>query len=178
MRLSTAYLRSVQGQLVLLAITLAGGILLAVAALCLRSVLFEPHIREKYPELSRKLEADLKKRDRAAGDRVRKLSPRELRAVYGAWISAPDLDPRGWLADHLLALHGPALLGNIRQTLVVGNAEQRGRALALLGRVSAEDLKPEARRLGRYALDRSRRRREPELARQAEAVLDKLRPEG
>ena len=43
------FLRSVPGQLLLLAGTFLGAIILAVAAILLRGVMFEPYVREKYP---------------------------------------------------------------------------------------------------------------------------------
>jgi hypothetical protein len=177
MRVSTTFLRSAPGQLTLLAILYGGAVLLAVAALCLRSVAFEPFIRERVPPLPERL-AELARTvaEAPGGKELPPLSGEDVDLLVGAWIDEPDLDPQGHLAEDLLARRGAAVLEHVRRTLVVGDPPQRARAVALLGRVTTEELKPQALALCRYARRRAEARGDSDLAAQASATLARLAP--
>jgi hypothetical protein len=176
MNLSRTAIRSVRGQLALLGAAYTGAVVLAVAALCLRSLVFERHIGEKHVPLSAELDA--LRQDLAAGDagpeRWRRLTESERDALYGAWIDAPERDPEKKLARLLLSREDPGTLGRIRQTLVVGKYEQRLHAVQLLALIPADDWTPEAAQLACYAQEQARRRGEPELVRQAEAARERF----
>jgi hypothetical protein len=172
MKLSPSYLRSVQGQMSLFGVVFVGGVVLAVAAVCLRDRLFAPFVREKYPPLDDELAA--RAREEAPAD-LDRLGPGELEQLYGAWIEIPDLDADGRLARRLAEAQGRWLLPRLRRTLVVGNAAQRGRALDWLLLVPLER-SAEAVELARAARARAARRKEEELLHRADVVLEKLSP--
>jgi hypothetical protein len=170
MRITRTLLRSAPGQLGLLGVLYAGAVVLGVAAWCLRPVLFEPYIRERFPPLS-EAQAALA-RELAGG--AANVSASDVSGLYGAWIDDPALDPHGRLAAALLAGHGGQVLESVRRTVVVGDAAQRARAVALLGSIRADDLKPRAAALCRFAQVKAERRGETELAAQAAAALARL----
>jgi hypothetical protein len=60
MKLTPQVIRSVQGQLSLLAATYIGAIVLALAAWYCRPILFEPNIQEKFPPLANPRTGDLR----------------------------------------------------------------------------------------------------------------------
>jgi hypothetical protein len=171
-------LRSARGQMVLFGLTFLGAVALAVVALCLRDVFFEPFVREKYPALG---EGDRARAGELAAENVEPGRLKELlgevnrEAVYGAWVEEPDLDPARRLARRLAAAQPDWLLDRLTRTLVAGNPRQRARAtqwLALL----PEGRRDEARALARFARTRAERRHEAELAEEADAVLHTLGP--
>jgi hypothetical protein len=202
LKVNRVALRSIHGQLILLGGTFLGAIVLAVAALCLRSVLFEPYIREKFPPLPESLETILDdvakgRRDSdalatAIEARVKRLSDPErprapdeasargqvLTEVYGAWIDAPDFDPAGRLARPFFSEYGRFIIERVRQTQVVGNERQRLRALDLLRYAPFAEVRAEARQLCDYARQRAQRRNEAALGQHAQEVLHQLGPAG
>ena len=176
MKINREFLRTVRGQLSLLAAAYVGALVLALAALCLRSLFFERFVHDKFapvPERLQTLAADL-----AAGrgdpGQLRALSSEDVNLIYGAWLDQPDLDPAGRLARDLLTADGARILERVRRTLVAGNPAQRARAVELLGLVDVAELKPEVCFLCDYAARKAQRRGEAELAGQADAVLDRL----
>jgi hypothetical protein len=182
-RLTRAYLRSVHGQLALLGATFVAAAVLAVTAILLRDWFFERYVKEKYPsvgDLTRELaegaaagrldaEDDSKLATMAAGSQG-------LDELYGLWIEEGDLDPAGRLARRLLELNGAGMLSRVRRTLAAGDPRQRARALDLLTLVSADGNRPEALELARYARRRASDRKETDLVRRADAVLEQLSP--
>jgi hypothetical protein len=172
MRLNRLWLRSVPGQLTLLGVTYVGAVVLAVAALCLRSLLFEPYIRETYQTAERlgPLVRAVARGD-ATREQLQQLDRENAGLLYDAWLSDAELDPQGRLARRLFADHGPSIMERLRRTLVVGNAAQRARALQMLGFLAEPSLRPEALELVRYARQKAERRGETELERQAAALL-------
>jgi hypothetical protein len=191
MILNRQFLRSVQGQLSLMGVIYLGGIVLAIAALVTRSRFFEPHVREKYAAIPEQLRDVVRKR--AAGEietpalvssieafvdkqeesaRRRDLTTDDVAGlIYGQLSDDPELDPRNLLAKSMIETYGPAIRERIRRTLVLGNLEQRRRAVRLLSLFPPSDA--EALELCRYALKRSRDRGETELATEAKAILER-----
>jgi hypothetical protein len=195
MKLTRQFIRSVQGQLSLLAATYAGAILLALGAWIFRSILFEPYIREKFPPLKADLAVALLQVADGQADpgtlakTIDELAEKETRAgdidsardklwaeIYGEWINRDDLDPANRLAGVFLSEQNCLIFERLRRTLVAGNEQQRGRALYLLGLTATDEDRALARQLCAYARERALRRNEPELVRQAEQVLNALGP--
>jgi len=177
MKFTKADVRSVRGQLALLAITFLGAIILAVAALCLRSVFFEAYVREKHAPLPAHLKKYLD--DTAAGKAVasaEKLGQTEIGLLYGAWFDDAASDPEDRLARCLISADGRYILGQLRRTLVAGNLTQRTRAVRLLTLITVEELKSEVIELCRYVHERAWRRGELELVKQAQVHLNQLQP--
>ena len=87
----------------LLAVTFAGALVLAVGALCFRSVLFEPYIRHRVAELG----DDLKERGKkvASGkepaESLKKLTATQVAGLYGGLINGTLDDDENLLADSL-----------------------------------------------------------------------------
>jgi hypothetical protein len=180
---SRAFIRSVSGQLTLLGGTFVGAVVLAVTALLLRDRLFEPYIKEKYPplegrllEVARELAgADLKEKDREKLEEEVRKTATGIDAVYGGLILSRDLDRQGRLAQWLIRRDRADLLGRLRRTLTVGNEEQRGGALRLLGRFADGKDSEEVVELAHQARERARRRGEAALVEEADSVLAYLK---
>jgi hypothetical protein len=151
-----------------------GAVVLAVVALCLRSVLFERALGETYRTPSEALAALL--RAVAAGtatpEQLRQLEEEKAELLYEAWMGDPALDPQGRLARQLLARRGAAMMERARRTLALGTVGQRERAVELLGFVPEGDLRSEAVDLCRRELRLATRRGEHELAARARRVLE------
>ncbi len=198
MKLNRRFLRSAPGQLSLLGGVYLGAAVLAIAALAVRSLFFEPLVREKYAPIPEKLQEKVRERGagkietRALTDAIEKLaqeeadSPPGQRArpvsaadraaelaglIYGNWIDDTGLDPDNRLARSLTATYAGAIRERVRRTLVLGDPPQRRRAVQLLSLLDAE---PAVLELCRFALYRARRRGETTLAEEAQAVLDRL----
>lgn len=167
------FLRSVRGQFTLLGITYAGALVLAIGAVCTRSLLFERFVREKHPPLPSALRsvAEDFSSGRTHGKRFESLSSAELDALYGAWISEFVADPHARLAMALWKHHGEETMNRLRGTLVAGNRKQQMRALDLLAFQARGELRPVVAELSRYALDRARRRGDDELRFKAAGIL-------
>jgi hypothetical protein len=197
MKFARIPIRSVQGQLGLLALTYAGGVMLAVLALCLRDIFFEKYIREKYPPLGEASGAlvtrlaagrgsveDLDKlaeeqaKQRAGEFPVERVYPQVqnelMDAVYGAWIEDPERDPDGNLARRLLSAKAEFIIARIRRTLAAGSPGQRLRAVEWLALGPPKDHETEWLDLALWARARSQRRGETELANRAGAVVHQL----
>lgn len=184
MRLNRVWLRSIEGQLGLFAATFAGAVVLAVAAIALRGRLFEPYFHEKYPALT---ERQGERARELAGEKIprgRRLelveslteSPTAFEATYGAAIRDADIDPQGRLMAALMEELPDRVLARLRKTLLVGNADQRRRALGYLGRIVPQNRRNEAAELVRAARTRAARRGESELVEEADAALARLCP--
>jgi hypothetical protein len=167
--------RSVWGQLVLLGLTYTGAGALAVVALCVRGYFFEYHARERYPETSPSIRAMIDQGAHATGaaDELGPLGAAERDATYGAWISEPESDPKGRAALRLLWSNPDELIRKLRITCVVGNFQQRLRALELLS-YAKEEYRNESVALCRYLAERGRRRGEWALVDKADDVLRRL----
>jgi hypothetical protein len=162
--------RSVQGQLALLAVTYAGALGLVVLALVLRTVLFERYVREKFEPMPAPLQAAAQRiaSGQQPADSVMAFNQKEDGLLYGALLQHGVEDPEHRLAD-ALAHHRPRwLLDQVRGTLVAGSLPQRQRALDLLCSISAEPLRPEMVRLCEFCCQRATVRGEP-------AMLDRAR---
>lgn len=172
MKLSKPYLRSAEFQLYMLGGVLLGAVVLAILALCLRNVVFEVWVHEPHPPLPKKLRtlARAVAAGRAKPERLEALGDAELDLIYGAWIDEPQLDPHGILAKNLHARAGLPILARIRGTLVVGNLQQRLRAMELLAWLPRGKYLGEVHELSGYAMTRGRRRHEPDLERLAQEL--------
>lgn len=168
-------LKTARGQLLLLAATFAGALVLAVGALCLKSVLFEPCIRHRVAELS----DDLAERGGkvASGEQpaesLKKLTSTQVAALYGGLINGRLDDDGNRLTGSLFEFQSPVLMDRLKITAAVGNPSQRQRAVELL-RISGEDNRPRAVELCRHIYDRARRTGDKELGELSESVLREL----
>jgi hypothetical protein len=179
---SRGYLRSVQGQLAVLGATFAGAVVLAGAAVLLRDRLFEPFAREKYPPLEgrpREVAQELAGRaiEQKQKEKLQKElqeTPRAVEALYGELIAGGDLDGERRLARWLMGAHRKYLLGRLRRTLVVGDAEQRAGALRLLEVLAGGERDGEVAELVGRAREQARRRGEAALVEQADGLLRRL----
>ncbi len=175
-------LPSARAQLLLFGGTFLGAVALAILGLLLRDRVFEPWVRESYPKLSadqgqlvEELTADRIEPDRQSERLDQVTWPENGRAIYGAWIENPALDPKDQLARRLAQAHPDWLLRQLQGTLVAGNLSQRARALDWLRLFPTEQAEA-ARRLADYAQKRARHRRELDLLEKADVVLEQLSP--
>lgn len=173
-KLNKPYLRSAQFQMLLFAWTFVNAVVLAIAALCLRGVLFEPFCLAKFPKLEQTVFAKELAEGKAKADRLKDLPDAELHALFGTLINDPESDPDNHVAKALLSQKPSSILEKIRITLVMGNREQRQRAVDLLTRFAGSEHRSAAADLCRYAEEKARRRGENELALQARTVLERL----
>jgi hypothetical protein len=176
MKINPLWLRSVRGQLTLLGLAYAGAVALAIAALCTRSIFFERFIGESYKTASEELAVLLQAAAEGNADQhqLARLKDANPDVLYEAWMGDDRLDRDGKLARYLFSVHGEVILDRARRTLALGTVAQRLRALDLLGWVELVELRPEAARLCRFALERARRRDEAELADRAGRLLTRL----
>jgi hypothetical protein len=187
--LEPARARSVAVQLGLLGVTFVGALGLAVVALCLRSLFFEKYVREIHAPPAENAEALVSRLEHPgpAEDRPRGLSV-EVRlaadrraaadwdALYGLWMSPIPGSPAEARVVKLLWSRPEATLARIRATSVVGNPDQRARALVLLSSVPASPVRKDAAGLCRFVRERARRRGEWSLFTRADQVYRALMP--
>lgn len=162
------FMRTLRGQFCLIGALYLGALVLAVVAICLRTVFFEGFVREKYAEATER-STDLLKEVADRG-RCQELSKKELENLYGAILRENQPDERRPIVRTLFDTQGEFLLERIRRTLAAGNPEQRRTALTLLEECPL-DLRDKARTLCDYAQIRARHRGEPEQAAHAAIVL-------
>jgi hypothetical protein len=170
------WLRTLRGQLAVLAAVYAGGLALAVAATCVRGVFFERYVREKHepPSSGLRAEAEAVAAGRAPPERARAWPDRDVDAVYGALARREIDDPHGRLLAALLRLHGPRLLARLRESLAAGSLAQRERAVELLAALPPGEWNEQAIELSTYAEARAGRRGEQSLRRRAERLTRQL----
>lgn len=153
-------LRTIRGQLTLIAGLLLGGIVLA-AAIATQRRLFESWVTEKYAPVpdhaKRTIETD--------GD----LRTVDKSTLYDAWMTEERFATEA-LAAKLREIDAPYYLQRARRTLVAGNLEQRTRAVRFLGHLGHADAVP---LLERAAL-KAERRKEMELAVEIRKTLEKI----
>jgi hypothetical protein len=196
MRSWRAWLRSVRGQLSLLAATFAGAVALAVVMVCLRGLVFERYVREVYPPLEGWSEeaAQLLAAPNTSAGRIAELGKemqrridrhddpkrryQDLERIYGAWISEGRASASPLLPGRLTRLQRDWVLQRLRRTLVAGRPTQRAAALSWMEIIVVEpEGGDEVVALAEYARRRAVARNEPDLQRLAEAVLAKGRRE-
>lgn len=165
-------LKTAEGQLLLLATTFLGALVMAVGTLCLRSVLFEPYIRHRVEELNDNLKERGEKvaSDEQPAESLKKLTVTQVAGLYGELINGTLDDDENLLADSLFKFHSPVLMDKLQITAAVGNHTQRLKAVELL-KISGKDNRPRAAELCRHHFDRARRTGNTELREHAEAVL-------
>ncbi|GAA4428717.1 hypothetical protein [Bremerella cremea] len=178
MKISKAELRSAKIQGLMLIGVLLGAIGLAVVSLCVRELFFEKYVREKFPEITEKVtrRAQFLVETNPANN-PNPVESTEEEWLYAAWIQDEQLDPQGSLAQQLFELAPEHMLDRCCRTLVVGNIEQRQRALQLLSFAPPQDHVDEIRRLATYAREKSSRREEAALVTAADGLLARL-PQG
>jgi hypothetical protein len=173
-QLNKPYLRSAHFQMLLFAATFVGAVVLAIAALSLRGVLFEPYCLAKFPKLEQTVFAKELAEGKGDPKRLKDLPDAELHALFGTLVNDPESDPHDHVAKALLSVRSASILDKIRITLVLGNREQRMRSVELLARFVDSDRQAEAAQLCRFARDKAWRRGETDLQQQAETVLVRL----
>ncbi len=127
-------LKTAEGQLLLLATTFLGALVMAVGTLCLRSVLFEPYIRHRVEELNDNLKERGEKvaSDEQPAESLKKLTVTQVAGLYGELINGTLDDDENLLADSLFKFHSPVLMDKLQITAAVGNHTQRLKAVELL----------------------------------------------
>lgn len=167
------FLRTTRGQLTAMGIACGGAVLLAVVTVCFLSDWFDGTVYEKFPEANRKL-ADGVAGGTQAADALDGITGAEFTAVYATYIDDPNCDPQRRLAAAMWRHQPERVLAGVRRTLVVGNRNQRLRALELLGSMSERKHIASARPLCQFAVRRASRRGEAEILRRASALLDRF----
>ena len=194
------WLRSVPGQMSLLAFVFACAVVVGLLPWFLRTLVFQRFARETYPAFDGYAETampvlrrrgstedeidtvlnEIRRRDDVTGPQ-RFLN---LERMYGQWILDEDVRRNGLLARRLTATDRRWLrewvVDRLRLTLAAGNVQQRRSAVdwieAALGEKSlAPETAEELRRMLERARDRARRRGEDALAEEAAAALAKGR---
>lgn len=127
-------LRSARGQLLLLAGTFAGALVLAVAALFVKEVFFRGFVRHRTVVLTEQQKelAEGVVTGRLAGSEIEDMDDLSVRALYGALIDATVNDPEKRLTSALVKFHERKFVSRLRITLAAGSREQRFRAIQLL----------------------------------------------
>ena len=163
-------LKTLRAQSLLMGGLLAGCIAAAILLATQRGF-FESYLKEKYPPLPEGLRpvADAAAKGRLDPEEFEKLTEPERLTLYGHWMEGTDTPPA---AARVLVEAAPALyIARAERTLVCGNADQRGRALAFLEAAGSDEAIPVLEELSRWA----RRRKMPELAAQIAGAADRLR---
>lgn len=178
MKINKPALRSAQFQVSLMGGAIVGAIVLAIAALLVREIFFEKYVREPFaeipPSVSQRAESLLITPLPAA---TTPLAADEVDSLYAIWIQNQEFDPQGQLAAQLFAVDSEHTLERCCRTLVVGNFEQRTRALRLLSYANLTEHSSEVRQLVTYARQKSARRNENNLVTKADELLARL-PQG
>ena len=174
---SQRWLRSVVGQVTLLAGALAGAVVLGVVAVLLRGLVFEPTVYQRLPEVSAEVADAVVAFARDPSATKPAIRDDEREQVYAVWLVG-DL-PEAQLDRVARYLASPAVavqtLGWVRRTLATGNPAQRRRALNLLGYLAeADDHAQTALALVRREHERAKRRGESELVEVARTILQRF----
>lgn len=170
-------LKTAEGQLLLLAATLAGALVMAAGTLVARPFLFEPYIRHRVVELPdplKEIGEQVASGDQPA-DSLKKLTVTQVAGLYGGLINDTLDDGENRLAESLFKFHSEVFMDRLQTTAAVGNHDQRRRAVELLGlstgRLSGKDNRSRATELCRHFVDRARRTGDTELRQASESVL-------
>ncbi|PQO27242.1 hypothetical protein [Blastopirellula marina] len=178
MKINKPALRSAQFQVSLMAGAIIGAVVLAIAAILVREIFFEKYVREPFvpvhPSVSQRAEALLITPLPAA---TTPLTADEVDGLYTIWIQNQEFDPQGELAAQLFVVDSEHTFERCCRTLVIGNYEQRSRALRLLSYANLTEHPVEVRRLVTYARQKSARRSENDLVTKADELLARL-PQG
>jgi len=174
---SQRWLRSVVGQVTLLAGALAGAVVLAVVAVLLRALVFEPTVYQRLPEVSAEVADAVVAFARDPSATKPAIRDDEREQVYAVWLVG-DL-PEAQLDRVARYLASPAVavqtLGWVQRTLATGNPAQRQRALNLLGYLAeADDHAQTALALIQREHERAKRRGESELVEVARTILQRF----
>jgi hypothetical protein len=176
---SQRWLRSVVGQVTLLAGALAGAVVLAVVAVLLRALVFEPTVYHRLPEVSAEVADAVVAFARDPSATKPAIRDDEREQVYAVWLVG-DL-PEAQLDRVARYLASPAVavqtLGWVQRTLATGNPAQRQRALILLGYfadVDPDDHAQTALALIQREHERAKRRGESELVEVARTILQRF----
>ena len=163
-------LKTLRAQSLLMGGLLAGCIGAAVLLATQRGF-FEGYLKEKYAPLPEGLRpvADAAAEGQLDPEEFQRLAEPHRLALYDHWMQADDPPPA---AARVLVEAAPALyIARAERTLVCGNQQQRGRALAFLEAAGSDEAIPVLEELSRWAA----RRKMPELAAQVAATADRLR---
>ena len=168
-------LKTARGQLLLFGATFCGAIVMAIGALCLKPVLFEPYIRHRLPPLSAPMRefADRVTLETSSDDDFRTLREADVNSLYGGLINGEVEDPDNYIIDGLIQFRPGVVLDRLRITVATGSSNQKLRALRLLERSRAED-RVQAVRLSQVLVDRAIRTGDLQIQQTAESVLYSL----
>lgn len=118
------------GQMLLMAVTLGGAVVLAIIMATQRDF-FEQYIRERYPAPPVNVMALLQGLENGSMDasRVARLAPLEQSALYDAWMGR-EPSPAESVVPAAMMTHAPQVtLARLERTLVAGSKEQRFKAV-------------------------------------------------
>jgi hypothetical protein len=174
-------LKTAEGQLLLLAATFAGALVMAVGTLVARPFLFEPYIRHRVVELPDALKerGEQVASGELAADSLKNLTVAQVAGLYGGLINNSFDDGENRVAESLFKFHSEVLMDRLKTTAAVGNHGQRRRAVELLEMSKDEPSgmanRSRAAELCRHIFDRARRTGDTELRQASEAVLRQLK---
>jgi hypothetical protein len=174
--MTNAEMRTLRFQLQLTALLFAISVAIAVSIVCCRGLferwLFEKH-EAKYESLPKKLQetVDLLRQRKPAKAALQKLSASQHETIYQCCL-AEKAAVRAKMAQSLCQANADFYVARAERTVVVGNAEQKLRAVEFLECSQCPGACRAVGELGQWA----RRRQRPELVERLEAAEKRLKP--
>jgi hypothetical protein len=147
-------LRTLKGQILLLAGMLAGSVVLAVFIATQRAF-FEKFIEEKYAALPANMKplADAATEGKLDREAFNKLSQTERLLLYDDWMTRPDPPPMPMPAA-LVAADSPLYLARAERTLAGGREDQKLRALKFLELAGSKEAIPLLQKARQWSIKR------------------------
>lgn len=178
MKINKPAIRSPKFQVSLMAGAIVGAAVLAIVAITVREVFFEKYVHETFPpittNISERAEHLLQFPPPATAQPI---SANEVDALYDFYLQNQKFDPKGRLAAQLFATNSEHTFERCCRTLVIGDYDQRRRALRMLSFANINQHPTEIRRLLDYARRKAERRSEDDLVSVADQLLAQI-PQG
>lgn len=174
--MTKAEMRTLRFQLQLTGLLFAVSVAIAVSIVCCRGLferwLFEKHAAS-YDSLPKRLQEtfDHLRRGEPAADALRKLTASDQEMIYQCCL-AEEADARAKMARALCQAHADFYVTRAERTIVVGNGDQKLRAVEFLEASQCPRACQTTGELSQWA----RRRQRPELSQRLEAAEKSLKP--
>lgn len=172
-------MRTMRGQLIMIGGAIVGGLFLAIVALAVRPWLFEPYIRQRFPELTAAQKATIERIE--SGEMqpsdFESLSVTAATRIYGSLINGELEDLQKTASRGLIEFHSEVVISNLKITVASGSHEQIGNALEIVSEL--EGRQPEELRTTlEFIQRRSARTGAQKILAQASNLISQLQFEG
>ena len=174
-------MRTIEGQFGMMGGAILGAVAMAIAALCLRTILFDPYIRQRNPEPTPafvKTMQEIADGARSA-ESIDEFSSEQVAVAYGILIDHRIQDSKKVVTRRITHFQSPVVVDRLKITAATGSDVQRLAAISVIAEFSAP-VPPDAVTILNYIRERGRRTKNNELFQAVEAVFSQpgFRQEG